>query len=141
MSYFGGYFGTPSAGTPGVGPTITVVSPTPGAEPGAAGGFPADFNTAKDTEIVLQITDTDGLRDVVVLATFLNYPTIGNNIIEGIYRRGSFLGNYVKFSFQVTITNGIELHCRRTDGWPVGTDTLGDIQFSVDAIDDTGALT
>lgn len=140
MGYDGYYLGGPDSNG-GAGPTITVVSPTPGVAPGLPGGFPKSFAQAKDTEIVLQVTDPAGLADVVVLATFLNYPTPGNQIVEAVFRRGAFLGNYLTLSYQVAIVDGVELHCRRVDGWPVGTGTLGDVKFSVDAIDDAGAIT
>jgi len=117
-------------------PTITVVSPTPGVAPGSAGGFPADRAAAAATPIVVQITDTTpGNALVVVIATFLN-PAL----VEAVYHRGAFLGPYAASSWQVSISNGIELHCVRTNGWPGGTATNGDIKFDVDAIDRAGNL-
>jgi len=118
-------------------PVITVVSPTPGVAPGMPGGFPLDPVAAAATEIVLQVTDINpGLALVVVSASFL-----GNTIAETVYRRGAFRGVYAASSYALPIAAGLELHCRRTGGWPAGTSTIGDIEFDVDAIDLIGGLT
>lgn len=123
-------------------PTLTIVSPTPGVDPGQPGGFPIDARLAAGTEIVLRLTDTTsggtpaGIALATVRATFaaLAEP-------EPVYDRGQFVGLYIKNSYQVAITNGVELHVRREDGWPASKGVLGDIQFDVNIVDKAGNLT
>lgn len=124
-SYFGDGGGTGGDTTP---PTITVISPTPGVAPGDPGGFAADWLAARNTPIVLQITDASpGLAYVAVIAT------LPGGVEEVVYRRGTFRGNYAGLSSQLAIANGIQLSVRHADGWPPGS-----VSFSIDPIDGAG---
>lgn len=119
-------------------PTVTVVSPTPGVSPGSAGGFPADFQSARDTEVVLQITDVaPGLSYVAVFATF---DTDSGALFEPVYRRTGFVGKYSSLSSQRTIANGLELHLRRSGGWLTKTSGIAAMRFDVDAVDLAGNI-
>jgi hypothetical protein len=120
-------------------PVLAVISPTPGALPGAAGGFPADYVNATITPVVLQVTDLDpGLDYVSVVATFTDAH--GVVTAETIYRRGQFVGLYVAGSYQLVIANGIELHITRTGGWPGITNQISTMSFDIDALDQAGNL-
>lgn len=127
MSYWGPHFPEPAGGGGGGDtnpPTITVVSPTP------PNGFPADWTVAKDTPVVLQVTDpVPGVEYVAVTVVY-----DGTNE-EVVYRRGSFRGAYAGLSSQTSIANGIELTVRRDGGWLPGTMT-----FTADALDGDGNL-
>jgi hypothetical protein len=116
-------------------PTIAIVSPTPGVAPGAPGGFPADLATARDTPIVLDVTDvTPGNRYICVVARFRG--AVGEEVV---YRRGSFRGLYAGYSSSTAISNGTRLSVRRQGGWP-GSNSLDDVTFEIDAVDAAGNL-
>ena len=128
MSYWGGNFPEPAGGGGGSGdttpPTITLMSPS------APGGFPADFSAARDTPIVLRVTDAvPGIEYLSIVATFPG----GTEMV--VYRRGVFRGKFAGLSTSAVITNGIELSIRYADGWPPGS-----ITFEADAIDGDGNL-
>lgn len=127
--YQGWYLGAPDDGSDVTPPTITVVSPTPGVEPGQPGGFPADYDTAKDTPIVLEVTDlAPGVAYVALLAL-----TGGSE--EVVYRRDAFRGLYATGSSLEVIAGGFRFTVRRVGGWPPG-----EITWDVDAIDGAGNL-
>lgn len=116
-------------------PSIVVVSPTPDTNPGDPGGFPADYGTAKDTEVVVQVTDASpGLQYVAVSVVFTG------GVAEIVYRGGSFMGGYVQNSYQLPISSGGELHLKRTGGWPGVAGLVSGMTFYVDAIDKAGNL-
>lgn len=130
MSYVGDYLG--STGGTGISssPVIAVVSPTPGVAPGDPGGFPADFDAAAATPIVLDITDVaPGVQLALVCARF-----VGSDAEEVVYRAGGFRGNYITHSSQTVIANGIRLSCRRDGGWP------SQPVFSANVVDADGNL-
>lgn len=111
-------------------PVVTIISPTPGVNPGDPGGFPADWLTARNTPIVLQVTDlAPGLEYVAVIAT------LPGGVEEVVYRRGAFRGRYVALSSVAAITNGFQFSVRPADGWPPGN-----ITFAVDPLDAAGNL-
>lgn len=121
-------------------PAVGIVSPTPGAAPGAVGGFSGDFAIASATAIVLTMSDASGIGAQVVYARFRNYPKLGE-IAEVVYAMGNFVGNYVKLSSQAFATGTLTLTCRRDNGWPVGTGVAGDITFTAIAVDVHGNVT
>jgi hypothetical protein len=111
-------------------PVITIVSPTPGANPGDPGGFPADWLSARNTPIVLQITDlAPGLQYVALVAT------LPGGVEEVVYRRGAFRGHYLAFSTVTSIANGLQFSVRHDQGWPPGS-----VTFAVDSLDAAGNL-
>lgn len=128
MSYFGPHFPEASGGGGGSGdttpPTIVVVSPA------VPNGFSSDWLVARNTPVVLRVTDAVPGVEYITVTVFYS----GTNE-EVIYRRGSFRGEYVGLSTQTAIANGLELTVRRADGWLPGSMT-----FSVDALDGDGNL-
>jgi hypothetical protein len=144
VSYFGGYFGGGGSGggTDGIPPTVSVVSPTPGVAPGAPGGFPRTISAARNTPIILDVTDVDGVDYFVVTAKFYGLTAEESITEEVVYRRGLFRGPYIKLSNANPIVNGTRLSVRRDGGWPAKLDgTIPHIQFFVDALDSGGSLT
>ncbi len=124
-------------------PTITIVSPTPGVAIGEPGGFPRRYRDARETPIVLNITDTNpGIQFVVIIARFYADAEDTNPDEEVVYRRGQFRGKYVRGSEQEAITGGAQLTILRAGGWPSSrTGELAHIVFAVDALDSGGNLT
>lgn len=118
-------------------PTITIVSPTPGVPPGQPGGFPADWETARDTPIVVEIADAaPGLAYACVVARFPGAP---HEIV--VYRRGAFRAGFATRSWSESLGNTLRLHCLPDGWWPVaGPEELEDITFALDAIDGAGNL-
>ncbi len=111
-------------------PVITIVSPTPGVEPGQPGGFPVSFAAAAATQIVLQVTD----------ATSGATPAANGRItVETVYRGNAFVGLYTA-SYQLAIANGVQLYVVRRGGWPGLAGAVSTMLFSVDAIDMAGNL-
>lgn len=125
-------------------PLVTVVSPTPGVAAGAPGGFPANYRTAKDTPIVLQVADLDpGLIYFVLIARFYVGDTEEEDPAEEVvYRRGVFRGPYKAGSFTRSTSGGLQLSVRRTGGWPsnLSRTRIARIAFALDAIDGNGNL-
>lgn len=119
-------------------PTITFVSPTPGAAPGAAGGFPADPSAAKDTPIVIQLADTNpGLQYVCVGVRYTDED--GNEIEETIYRRDNFRGRYVLGSKQAIVGGALQLTIKRSGGWlALIQGATKEFEFFADAVDAAG---
>ncbi len=100
-----------------VSPTITAVSPTPGTEPGAAGGFPGGRNAALETPIVIEIIDADpGVGYLLVtLRTYQDGDTNGHTELT-VYRDGIFREPFGS-STQSGTSNDLILNIRRDDGW------------------------
>lgn len=136
---FGEIFGPTTGGGGGSGdttpPTIAIVSPTPNTTPGTAGAFSADWQTARFTPIVIDITDAaPGIEYACVVVT---YP--GSTTETVVYRRGSFRGAFVGLSTSTVIANGLRLSILPLNGWP-SSDALLDVTFDVDVIDGDGNL-
>lgn len=123
-------------------PEVVVVSPTPGVAPGDPGGFPKNYDLAKNTPIVLEITDLfPGVQYLVVIARFYMTSESPNPVEEVVFRRGQFRGLYIKYSYLESIGDGVRLHTRRYGGWPTNSDgVMGHILFAVDALDASGNL-
>lgn len=120
-------------------PTIAIVSPTPGVAPGDPGGFPADFATARETEIVVEITDAAPLAYACVVATFAAGSTGAYEVV--VYRRGAFRSGFAARSWEEAIAGGVRLHCLPDGSWPVGSAAeLADVTFEIDALDSAGNL-
>lgn len=116
-------------------PVITIVSPTPGVAPGAVGGFPLDWQSARMTPIVFTVTDlTPGVRYICVVVRYN-----GSLVEETVYRRGQFRGNFAGTSAADPIANGLQFTVVPAGGWP-STDALNDVNFDVDAVDAAGNL-
>jgi hypothetical protein len=134
---FGEIFGPTTGGgavetTP---PTITVVSPTPGVDPGAPGGFSSDWAIARLTPIIVRITDAgSGNRYQCLVCSYA-----GDAIERTVYRRGAFRGEYFGPSTETAIANGIELSIIPVGGWP-SSDAIADITWEIDALDQAGNL-
>lgn len=112
-------------------PVVTIISPTPGASPGALGGFPADKALADVTPIVVSITDlSPGIQYLMVYVNL-------DGVEEIVYRRGQFRGIYIDGSFQGIISGGVQLTIFREGGWTVAKF----IRFGVDAVDASGNIT
>jgi hypothetical protein len=114
-------------------PVITILSPTPGVAPGAPGGFPVDWVTARNTPIVLQVIDATpgGLAYLAIVARF------GSGAQEQtVYRRGAFRGDYAALSIATSLPSGVLLQVRNINGWPPGG-----VTFAIDPVDKVGNLT
>src|SRR5436190_1486285 len=91
-----GWYGGGTGGVDSTPPAVSVISPLPGVAAGEPGGFPRNYNAAKDTPIVMEITDlTSPIRYVMVAARFSD-----SDAEEVIYRRGQFRGLYITGSTQ-----------------------------------------
>jgi hypothetical protein len=123
-------------------PTISVVSPTPGVAPGQPGGFPTNYEQAKETPIVVDIIDANpGVRYSVVIARFYGTSETSTPDEEVVYRRGQFRGKYVAGSYATSIANGVRLTVKRKGGWPTKSDgSMGHILFAIDSVDQSGNL-
>lgn len=121
-------------------PTVSVMSPTPGTAPGDVGGFPSRYDEAKDTAVILDVTDLDpGLSYVAIIARFYSSAEGDNPSEEVVYRRGQFRGKYVESSNANAVSGGLRLTIRRKGGWPSdGFGNLGHMLFAVDAVDGAG---
>lgn len=128
MGYFGQYFGgTIVDANP---PTIANMTPSPGVEPGAAGGFPADYASAKYTPIEFDLVDVDpGLATFIVWCQF---PLEGDVLLvhDGVAFRGTFAAR----STIEAIVDGWHLSVLPASGWPPGQ--IPD--FTVRAVDAAG---
>lgn len=116
-------------------PVIAVVSPTPGAAPGSPGGFPANWQLARVTPIVVRITDLAPGNQYQALVC--RFPGIADELV--VYRRGAFRGQFAGTSSEVAIVNGKELSILPQTGWPSAA-ALHDITFELDALDGAGNL-
>lgn len=119
MGFLGLYLGGAVADT--TDPTITVISPTPGVPPGDPGGFPADYVTAKDTPVIVELDDVSpGLG--------LAYTHVVRVMPGGdehtIYRGGAFKFPYDADSTAVYDGSKLTLSIRYNGGWPAGTTEL-----------------
>lgn len=117
------------------GPTIEVISPTPGVPPGQPGGFPKNKKQAQLTPVVLRVSDlAPGVKYVCVTVLI-------DGTEETIYRRGNFRGKHILGSSQELTTSEedgeqLTLTVRRVGGWP----DLQFLKFAVDALDDSGNI-
>lgn len=125
---------SPGQFSAGVPPTVEVVSPTTG-DPS---GFPADYQAAKSTPIIIDAYDEAAVPGLEIVEVFARF--IGQAVVETVYRNGGFRGNYIAGSSQAAITNGVRLSIRRDENWP-GSATLGDVTIDVDALDGDGNRT
>jgi hypothetical protein len=123
-----------SSGAPDVAsPTITVISPTPGADPGDPGGFPAEYAEAKDTPIVLELQDAGGA--IAYVAVFARFGGAAERV--PIFRRGAFEPGYsLHSSIEEIDEETVRLHVRADNGWHSTS-----IAFDVDVIDTGGNVT
>lgn len=123
--------GPPKDTTP---PTIAIISPTPGVAPGDPGGFSADWETARNTPIVIRVTDAapGNLYQCIVL----KYAGAQDETV--VWRRGAFRGSFAARSLVVTSTP-LELSVLPDNGW-ISSDAINDITWDVDAIDADGNL-
>lgn len=136
--YYGAYYGqaTTSISDDDTNPpVITVVSPTPGVDPGDPGGFSADWLVARLTPVVVRIVDSAPGNSYQCLVA--RYAGSGNEIV--VYRRGQFRGEFAARSSSSVITNGIELSILPAGGWP-SSDEVVDMVLELDAIDLVGNI-
>lgn len=114
-------------------PVVTIVSPTPGVEPGQPGGFPASYSAARATPIIIRITDlVPGIGFALLVAVHPSWP--GEVVV---LRRGAFKWPFdVGSTLEVIDPTTIEVTLYHRDGWPPG-DGLG---FYADAIDEVGNI-
>lgn len=137
--YLGGYLGYDSTGggpvdhTP---PVVTIISPLASTDPGDVGGFVTDWETARNTPVVIRIVDAaPGNLYQCVVARLVG---ILDELV--VYRRGEFRGRFVGRSTQTpTDDGGIELSILPLEGWP-SSDVLNDLELEVDAVDAAGNL-
>lgn len=130
---FGAIFG-PATGGDTTPPTITIISPDVDDDPGNPGAFSADYNTAINTPIVIEITDAAPGNEYQCIT--MKYPGALDEIV--VWRRGAFRGSFAARSFVVTSTP-LRLSVLPIAGW-IGTDALSDIEWAVDALDGDGNL-
>ena len=114
-------------------PTITIVSPTPGVDPGDPGGFPLSASAARATPIVLQVTDAGGLATIAIAQVFRNAAAVIVGMAT-VFWRGAFVAPYTGTA--EVITNGFELTVSYVGGWP----TASSIEFDIMPVDDGGNL-
>lgn len=126
----------------GAGGTVTIaaVTPTPNTTPGAIGGMPADYASAKMTPIVVDITDSAGashLAYIHIMAAFLD------GTMEGVVRNGSFVDAYLENSFFADLSLGFRYTIERTAGWPGKVDGGGNLAVAllIDVVDSGGNVT
>lgn len=93
-------------------PEGDAVTPTPNTAPGAAGGFPSSYATAKETPIVVDLVDDATLAYACV------FQVLQGGARRAIYRKGSFEVGYKSYSTQEIVTDHARLHIRADDGWP-----------------------
>lgn len=102
-------------------PTVTVLSPSPG----------ATLEPAGFVEILVEDPGTgagrSGLRSVTVAAE------LPDGTEEVIYRRGAFRGRYLAGSSSSATAKGIRLRCARAGGWPSGA-----LSFHAEVVDGAG---
>ncbi len=126
MAIFGAIFGATVVG--GSTPTVAIVSPTPGVDPGDPGGFSDDWDVARLTPIVLEIDAADGLTFAVLVARF---P--GEAFERVVYRRGSFRGGFAAVSTSEIDGTILRLSILPDYGWPSYA-AIEDITFDIDAV-------
>lgn len=141
-----GLRGRSANGTPGSGfninigksdstaPVHTVVSPTPGLTPGLVGGFPADYASAKDTPIVIDIDDTSPGTGFGVV--WRELPSGGREII---WIADTFIAPYTSSSQSAPATGKKRLTIRYNGGWPADIGHYG-IDIRSRAIDLAGNI-
>jgi hypothetical protein len=129
-----GYYSGGSA--VGVGtPVVTVVSPAADTPVGGS-GFSTDYRTARDTPIVIDITDaTAEITLIIVTALFLD----GSQ--EVVYN-GIFASGYLTYSTQNNVTDGKRLSIRRTDSWPGAVTSVANLAVGlrVDVADNASGV-
>ncbi len=113
-------------------PTVTIIGPTPGVAPGTPGGFSADWATARETPIVVEITDA------IYELISVQYPGVGDETV--VYRDGAFRGSYAARSTEAAITGGKRFSILPVSGWP-SSDALNDVTFNVDPVEGAAAPT
>lgn len=121
-------------------PTVLLISPLAVAA-GQPGGFSREYDVAKNTQVVLQVSDlAPGLQYAIVVVRFVGSDD--SETEEVVYRRGQFRGRYRALSTQFDITNGVQLNIRRDGGWPanINTNLVSRLAFNVDATDKAGNL-
>lgn len=119
-------------------PVITYVSPTPGVAPGAAGGFPADPSVAKNTPIVIQLSDANpGTGYVNVAIAYTDDEGIA--IEETVYRRSNFRGRYLEGSKAEMVGSALQLTIKREGGWlELLAGASNQFAFHADVVDSAG---
>jgi hypothetical protein len=124
------------AGGGGDPPTISIVSPTPGVAAGDPGGFPADFDEAIRTPIVIEIDAPDGVALACVVVRFKD--EIDKERV--VYRRGAFRRGFAAQSFAEIDGDVLRLHCIPDTVWPASSaNVLDDISFDVDSVGGDGS--
>lgn len=122
-------------------PYVTLLSPTANVTAGSVGGFPREFNLAKDTPVCIRIGDLNpGLQYAIIVVRFVGADNTETE--EVVYRRGQLRGLYRKYSSVSVLSDGVKLSIRRETGWPANANTnqVSQMIFSVDATDKAGNL-
>lgn len=129
MGFFGKIFGAEGNGAV---PTVTVTSPDPGEQPGDPGAFSSDYETAKDTPVLLTVANNGA--PIVYINITAQLPNEDEPVL--VYR-GDPLGGFAEgFDADSSVTpNGTDydFSIRRDGGWPPG-----DFSVTVDAFDEAG---
>jgi hypothetical protein len=102
--------------------------------------MPIDYTLAKDTPIVVDVTNSSGaasLAYIQIMALYLD------GTFEVVVRNGSFVNAYQKFSTFDNLSLGYEYSIRRTIGWPGQVGNGGNLAVGllVDVVDGGGNLT
>lgn len=121
--------------------SVDIVSPTPGVANGEPGGFSRNYQTAKNTAIVLDVTGlTPGVGYLTVIARLYSDDE-ANPTEEVVYRRDNFRGLYVRSSSKSSLETGFRFSVKRYGGWPSNSQgSVGHIAFAVDVVDGDGNL-
>lgn len=98
--------------TNGLGPSGTV---TPGGTPPAVAVISPAAGTAiaRNTPLVVEVTDTDGLRRAVLLMSFADLAEA-----ELVHDGDRFTRSYQAGSSVSAITGGLRFTLQRSGGWP-----------------------
>lgn len=114
---------------------VTIISPNPDVDPGAGGGFSADWAVARATPVVIDISapTSGGYQTLVCI-----YAGQATELV--VYRRGAFRGDFAALS-TVSIFGGRKrLTILPVGGWP-SSDAISDMTWHVDAFDIGGVFT
>lgn len=93
-------------------PSVGVIGPAANTTPGALGAFPADYATASETPIVIDLLDDSSLAYAVVFHVQVDQSR------RVVYRKGNFEVGYKSYSTQETVSGHVRLHVRADAGWP-----------------------
>lgn len=130
------------AGGETVPPTLGTVSPDQSEEPGDPGAFSADYETAKDTPIILSITDASS--DIALIIVWVKFTTSSEAFVvyAGEPSVDGSLGFKVPFQLYSEIDasdpKSVIVSIRHNLGWPSNAENQQTIRVGYKAVDSEG---